>query len=438
MQTKQSRRRFLKTTSAGAGLLLAGGGVHSQLAAQQSNSPNEKLNIAIIGVAGRGGANIGGVAGENIVALCDVDANHVAGAKKRFPKAAEYRDWRKVVDQKAIDAVVISTTSHTHTPAAVAAMKSGKHVYCEKPLAHTVEEARLMRKTYGEMKGKIATQMGTQIHATDNYRRVVELVQAGAIGKVRQAHVWCGRTISPVNPDAPVKQPPSNLDWDLWLGPASERPFRDGILPGNLTWNRWWDFGNGVLGDMGSHLIDLPYWALDLKNPTAVKAEGPPVSDYANPPWLVVTWQHPATEKRDALELVWYHSDKRPASPPGVDLSKWHIGVMFSGDDGHLVADYGKLVLLPEEKFRDYKRPEPTIPKSLGHYREWTEAAKTGGESLCNFEYSGALIEHNLLGNVAYRAGGQLDWDAENLTATNNTDAERFIKKEYRKGWAIG
>ena len=434
---KRSRRRFLQSTSAGAALLA--GGVHSQLQAQDSDSPNEKLNIGIVGVAGRGGANTGGVSSENIAALCDVDANHLAGAKKRFPKASEYRDWRKLMDDKTIDAVVISTTDFTHAPAAIAAMKSGKHVYCEKPLAHTVEEARLMRETYA--KSQVATQMGTQIHATDNYRRVVELVRAGAIGKVTHAHVWCGRTISNVNPNAPVQQPPSHLDWDLWLGPASDRPFRSGMMPGNLTWNRWWDFGNGVLGDMGSHLIDLAYWALELKNPTAVEAEGPEVNEYSNPPWMIVHWDHGPSVKaspyRDEVKVSWYHHDKRPKSPEGIDLSKWHIGVMFEGTEGQLVADYGKRVLLPAEKFADFQPPEQTIAPSLGHYREWTHAAKTGGKTLCNFEYSGALIEHNLLGNVAYRCGQRLEWNANKFEATNHADAERFIKKEYRKGWEI-
>jgi len=437
---RQHRRAFLQTTAAGTTALLAGG-VHSQIAAAESRAANEKLNIGIVGAAGRGAANTRGVSSENIVALCDVDDNHLAGAKKRFPKAAAYRDWRKLMDDKTIDAVVISTTDHTHAPAAIAAMQRGKHVYCEKPLAHTVEEARLMRDTYA--KSKVATQMGTQIHATDNYRRVVELVRGGAIGRVKHAHVWCGRTIRPVNPKAPVQPVPSHLNWDLWLGPASERPFRNGILPGNLTWNRWWDFGNGVLGDMGSHLIDLPYWALELKHPTAVEAEGPPVSEYQNPPWLIVHWDHPATDQgatkpRDAVKVSWYHHDKRPESPEGIDLSKWHIGVLFSGTEGDLVADYRRRVLLPAEKFKDYQPPEQTIPPSLGHYREWIHAAKTDLQTLCNFEYSGALIEHNLLGNVAYRTGQRLEWNADKLAADNHPDAERFIKKEYRKGWEIG
>jgi predicted dehydrogenase len=433
MSHRPTRRRFLQTTSS-AGALLAIG-VHSQLPAQVSTSANAKLNIGIVGAGGRGRDNMGGVSGENIVALCDVDSNNLASAKQQHPKATEYRDWRKLLEQKNIDAIVCSTADHTHAPCALGALRSGRHVYCEKPIGHTVEEARLLREAYA--KSKVATQMGTQIHAENNYRRVVELIQAGAIGPVREAHVWCGRTISPVNPKAPPKPVPANLDWDLWLGPAKDRPFIDGIVPGNLTWNRWWDFGNGVLGDMGSHLIDLAYWALELKHPTAVQAEGPPVDEFGNPPWQIITWDHPKTEKRPECQVKWYHHDKRPASPAGIDLNGWHIGVMFVGDDGQLVADYGRLVLLPEEKFKDFKRPEPTIPPSKGHYAEWIHAAKTGEPTLCNFEYSGSLIEHNLLGNVAYRTGQRLEWDAEELSATNHPDAERFIKKEYRKGWEI-
>ena len=426
-----NRRDFVKAASlAGAGYWIAGA---SQAA--PSKSPNEKLNIAIIGVNNRGRANTGGVRSENIAALCDIDDNYLAAAKKQFPKAQTYGDWRKLCDQKSIDAVVVSTADHCHAPAGLAAMRSGKHVYCEKPLGHTVHEARLMREAY--KKAKVATQMGTQIHATDNYRRVVELVQGGAIGAVREAHVWCGRTSGKVGPLKAVPKVPAHLHWDLWLGPAAERPFNQGYLPGNLTWNRWWDFGNGVLGDMGSHLIDLPFWALELKHPASVEATGPPVDDYSNPPWMIVTWEHPATDKRPAVTLKWYHHDKRPPSPAGIDLAKWFIGVMFVGEGGQLVADYGRRVLLPKEKFADYKPPQPTIAPSRGHYQEWIQACKTGAPTLCNFDYSGALIENNLLGNVAYRAGQKLTWDAENLKTPGVDVAGRYIHKEYRKGWEV-
>jgi predicted dehydrogenase len=223
----------------------------------------------------------------------------------------------------------------------------------------------------------------------------------------------------------------------LWLGPASDRPFNSGYLPGNLTWNRWWDFGNGVLGDMGSHLIDLPYWALDLKHPTSVVAEGPEVDPYSNPPWMIVTWQHPKRDGREALKVVWYHGGRRPKAPEGVDFGGFGNGIFFVGDRGQLLADYGRRMLLPKEKFKDFKAPEPTIPRSLGHYKEWIAACKTGSRTLCNFEYSGALVEHNLLGNVAYRAGSRLAWDAEKFQASGSDKAERYIKKEYRKGWEI-
>ncbi|MEE2705930.1 MAG: Gfo/Idh/MocA family oxidoreductase [Planctomycetota bacterium] len=431
MAHRPNRRGFLKQSAVlGGGFWVAGAG-----AAEESKSPNEKLNIGIVGVNSRGRANTGGVRSENIVALCDIDDNYLNQASKQFPKAARFNDWRKLCEQKNIDAVVISTADHTHAAAAVAAMRSGKHVYCEKPLAHTVEEARIVRETYRA--SKVATQMGTQIHATDNYRRVVELVQSGAIGTVREAHVWCGRTSGEVGVLPTVAEIPKHLHWDLWLGPTADRGFNPGYLPGNLTWNRWWDFGNGVLGDMGSHLIDLPYWALDLKHPTKCSAEGPPVHQYSNPPWMIVNWQHPPTDRRAAVTLKWYHHKKRPKSPPGINLAAWHIGVMFVGDEGQLVADYGRRVLLPAEKYKDFQAPPKTIPKSLGHHREWINAAKTGAPTLCNFEYSGALIEHNLLGNVAYRLGEEITWDAEKLEAKNLPEAERYIKKRYRKGWDI-
>jgi len=433
MKSALNRRHFLATTAAiGAGYWITGNAT-----AAEPDSPNEKLNIGIIGVNHRGASNMGNVSSENIVALCDIDDNYLNNAARRFPQAAKFNDWRKLLETRNLDAVVISTADHCHAPAAVMAMGLGKHVYVEKPLAHTVEEARLVREAYG--KSKVATQMGTQIHATENYRRVVELVQAGAIGDVHTADVWCGRTSGKVNALPGQAKIPEHLHWDLWLGPAQDRPFNKGYLPGNLTWNRWWDFGNGVLGDMGSHLIDLPFWALDLHKapPISASAIGPPVDEYSNPSWMVATWEHAASATRPAVTLNWHHHYRRPKSPAGVDLTKWGIGVMFTGSKGQLVADYGKHLLLPAEKFKDYKRPERSIAPSLGHHKEWIHAAKTGAATLCNFEYSGALIENNLLGNVAYRTGKKLMWDAGNLRASNHPGASQYIQKEYRKGWNI-
>jgi predicted dehydrogenase len=430
-----SRRSFIQAT--GASLLAAG--VHSERRAAAQSPAGEKLNIGIIGAANRGADNARSVASENIVALCDVDERHLAQAAERYPDAARYIDFRRMLDEhKSLDAVVISSADHTHAPAAVRAMRLSKHVYCEKPLAHTVHEARVVREVF--LGSKVATQMGTQIHAGSNYRRVVELIQAGAIGAVRQAHVWCDR-VSPGGDRPQGSLPvPEHLHWDLWLGPAPERPYNRGYHPGNLVWNRYWDFGNGTLGDMGSHLIDLPYWALDLAFPTSVEAHGTPVHPETNPSWLIATWQHPgrgAGPHQQPITLTWYDGRKRPEIETGIDLSKWGIGVIFVGDDGMLAADYGKLVLLPEEKFKDYQRPPQTIPASPGHYREWIIACKTGSPTTCNFDYSGKLIEHNLLGNVAYRLGRKLEWDHQNLRATNAPEADKYIRKTYRAGWEL-
>ncbi len=444
-----TRRRFLATTSTAAAATLLAPSVYVS-ADEPDNS--DKLNLGIIGAGGRGAANTGGVAGENIYALCDTNPDALNQAKNRFPKAKAFSDWRELLADSAIDGVVISTADHHHAPAALAAMRAGKHVYCEKPLSHTVREARLMQDEYIKRRGQIATQMGTQIHAEPNYRRVVELVQAGAIGPVTEAHVWCNRSINAVGMAELAEQPiPAGFDWDAWLGPAAMRPYNNGYWHGgNLNWNRRWEFGNGVLGDMGSHLIDLPYWALNLKRPTSIESIGPTADEVACPPWQQVTWEHPAREGNAAwskpTKVVWYHGGEgmkrrsdylQPKVGGDTDINSWGIGVAFVGDEGVLVADYSKLVLSPGEKFKDYQRPEQTIAASVGHYNEWIQAAKGGNEALCNFDYSGALIEHNLLGNVAHRAGKKLEWDAEKFQATNSPEANALLTKEYRDGWGV-
>lgn len=434
MNLRSTRREFLKrSTLAGAGFCLVGSHVSAQ-----SRSPNEKLNIGIIGVHSRGAANMSEVATENIVALCDVDANYLAEAARKYPQAKTYSDWRKLVEQKDIDAVVVSTTEHTHALASVWAMKRGKHVYCEKPLAHSVYEARVMRQTSKEM--KVATQMGTQIHATDNYRRVVELVQSGAIGPVREAHAWVEQGIEGPRSRPPEAMPvPDGLNWDLWIGPAPWRPYHSCyFVKRSSSWQNWWDFGNGALGDMGSHIIDLPFWALELKYPLTIESDGPlPVRSETYPDQLTVHWEHAARGQRPPVKLTWYDGKQRPKSPEGADLTKWHLGVMFVGEKGILVADYGKHVLLPEADFKDFQRPQPWIARSRGHHQEWIHACKTGAPTLCNFDYSGALVEHNLLGTVAFRSGQKLQWDPEKLKATNCPEADRFLRRSYRKGWTL-
>jgi len=434
MHRSVRRREFLGTsTLAGIGFWVAGAS-----AMAPTRSPNEKLNIGIIGVHSRGAANMASVSSENIVALCDVDANYLAGAAKKYPRAKTYVDWRKLLEQKDIDAVTVSTTEHTHALVSVMAMKMGKHVYCEKPLAHSVYEARVMRETARQT--KVATQMGTQIHATDNYRRVVELIQSGAIGPVREAHAWVDQAIEgPRTRPAESLPVPANLNWDLWLGPAPWRPYHSCYFEHrSLSWQNWWDFGNGALGDMGSHIIDLPFWALELQYPTTIEAEGPlPVREETYPDYLTVRWEHPARGKRPPVKLTWYDGHQRPQSPAGVDLKKWHLGVMFIGDQGTLLADYGRRILLPEASFKGFEPPPPWIAPSLGHHAEWIHACKTGAATLCNFDYSGGLVEHNLLGTVAFRSGKKLQWDPEHLKATNCPAADRFIRGSYREGWTI-
>ncbi len=430
------RRHFIRTLGvAAAGSAMAG----CQAAAPRMISANEKLNIAVIGVAGRGAENLKEVAAlENIVALCDVDATHLAAASQKFPAAKTYSDFRRLIDQGDIDAILVATPDHTHAVATAAALRSGRHVYCEKPLTHTVSEARII--TDLARKSGLVTQIGTQIHAGNNYRRVVELVQAGAIGSVKEVHVWAGAVYG--GHDAPTDRPPvpKELNWDLWLGPVKEHPYHPEFA--HFKWRNWWHFGGGSLADFGCHFMDLPFWALHLQHATRVQPmDGPPVHPESTPPWLIVRYEFPARQRDSAtlppVTLTWYHGGKRP-DIVGDDLfAKYRGGVLFVGDKGMLISDYGKHTLLPEEKFKDFQRPTQFIPNSIGHHKEWTQAIKTGGGTTCHFGYSGPLTETALLGNVAYRVGKTLEWDAKNLRAKNCPEADAFIQHHYRAGWKI-
>ena len=436
MTRRVTRRNMLRETAAiGIGTALFVGGE----ARAQSQSPNEKLNIGIIGAGGRGAANTKSVKTENIVALCDVDEQRLAKAAQGFPQAKTYFDWRKLVDQKDLDAVVVSTVDHTHSAPCVWAMNRGLSVYCEKPLAYCAYEARVMQDKYKANRDKLATQMGTQVHASDNFRRVVELVQSGAIGPVREAHVWCGRR-GLKDGERPTDTPPvpAHLHWDLWLGPAPLRPYHPSYLPGCMTWEQWWDFGNGCLGDMGSHLIDWPFTALKLGDPLTVTAEGSPLRKETYPEWLKVHWEHPARGDMPPVKMHWYDGIQQPqVEVPGHDLKKWHQGMLFVGDDGMLLADYRRRFLAPEGKYKDFQPPKPWLEPSIGHHQEWIRGAKTGEPTLCNFEYSGKLVEHNLLGTVAFRVGKTLQWDPRTLKATNCPEADKLIRREYRQGWML-
>jgi predicted dehydrogenase len=293
--------------------------------------------------------------------------------------------------------------------------------------------------------------MGTQIHAGDNYRRVVELIQSGAIGSVGEVHVWVSRAwgwqseaeskeandIVFVQERPKTEDPiPPGLDWDLWIGPAPMRPFNNVYFPGP-KWYRWWDFGNGTMSDLGSHWIDLPFWALNLDHPLTIEAQGPPVNSEIAPASMQVTYTYGAREKRGPLNLTWYQGTHKPKLWTDGSIPQWGDGVLFVGDKGMVLADYGKHTLLPEDKFKDFKRPEPFIPQSLGHHEEWIHACKTGAPTTCNFQYAGWLTEANHLGNVAYRTGKKLEWDAAQMRVSNTRDADRFIRRDYREGWKL-
>lgn len=442
---RSSRRTFLQQTT-----ILGGAALGCAPLAGQDKA--EKLRLAIIGCGGRGRANLDAVSTQEIVALCDVNGRNLEIAGERFPRAQKFRDFRRLYDRlkdSEFDAVVVSTTEHTHAFATLPALLRKKHVYCEKPLTHNVREARLI--TDVARSAGVATQMGTQIHATSNYRRVVELIRAQAVGPVREVHVWVSRAwgwqspaeasehkdiVSVQERPAGSSPTPPELDWDLWLGPAPARPFHEVYFPGP-KWYRWWEWGSGTMSDLGSHWNDLPFWALDLDAPRAIEAAGPPPHPDLAPASMSATYEYGPRGDRPGLKLTWYQGTLKPKIWQEKGIPQWGNGVLFIGDRGMLLSDYGKHVLLPEEKFRDFARPAPSIPESLGHQAEWLHACRTGAPTTCPFTYSGPLTEANHLGNVAYRAGKRIEWDAKNLKIPNAPEAEQFLGRTYRAGWSL-
>jgi predicted dehydrogenase len=440
-RSKISRRQFV---AASTGVLAAAPGFLRAL------DSTDRLNVAVIGVGGRGAANLASVSGENVVALCDVDSRAVERAAAKFPKARRTNDFRRLFDHhREFDAVVVSTCEHTHAFATMLALRNNKHVYCEKPLTHGIWEARRIRETAART--KVATQMGIQIHATENYRRVVELVQAGVVGPIREVHVWVSRAWGWQSPEAAKQNRdivsvtdrpkqsmpvPAGLDWDLWLGPAPHRPFHDVYVPGP-KWYRWWDFGSGTMSDLGSHWVDLPFWALGLRSPLTAQASGPPPHRELAPASMSATYEYGPRGTQPALRLTWYQGENKPEIWRSSGIPRWQSGCLFVGGKGMILADYGRHVLLPENMFQDFQRPAATLPRSPGHHAEWIRACKTGQPTSANFEYSGLLTEANHLGNVAYRLGKKLEWDAANLRCTNAPEANALIRRAYRKGWEL-
>lgn len=440
-----SRRSFLAHSLAATGSLATAWHVNPQPAAA-SRSSLEKLNIAAIGTANRAGANIKGCASQNIVAIADIDTNFLEAAGSTYKSARKYRDFRVMLEKESerIDAVIVATPDHTHAAAAAMAMRMGKHTYCEKPLTHTVYEARKLAELAAE--NQLVTQMGTQIHAGNNYRRVVELVQSGTIGPVREVHVWVGVDYSTGRLQAAKK--PKSVDWDLWLGPAPKREYVESTIGGETQtvhpfhWRWFWDYGSGGLGDFGCHYMDLAHWALKLKHPTRIAASGPPVQEEATTSGIQVEYHYPARDGMPPVKLHWYDGGKKPSqlsefrAADGKPLN-WNSGQLFIGEHGAIISDYGKHQLLSKSGSGDFERPEPFIENSIGHHNEWIEAIKNGGSTTCNFDYSGALTEAVLLGVASYRSGSPIEWDAKNLVVKNSTHAQQFIHKEYRQGWTL-
>ena len=414
-------------------------------------SPNNKLNIAGIGVGGQGGHDVDQFSSENIVALCDVDEAHAARVFKKYPNAKRYKDFRQMLDQdKSIDAVVVGTPDHLHAIVSVTAIKHGKHVYCEKPLTRTVYEARAVAKAARE--AKVATQMGNQGMAFEGNRLINEWLWAGAIGPVREVHVWSDRPTHrgkmplwwPQGVERPKDTPqvPDTLDWDLWLGPAPVRPYHSAYVP--FRWRGWWDFGTGGLGDMGIHNLAPVFSALKLGAPDTVQASSTPVFAETVPLATIVHYQFPARGDMPPVQLHWYDGGLLPERP--AELGENAVldaedGIIFVGDKGKmLVKGWGgeHPRLIPESADKAYQRPPKTLPRSIGHYKEWVQACKTGSPTRSNFDFAGPLTEAVLLGSVCIRNGGdKLVWDSANLKITNDPDANKFLHYEYRKGWSL-
>lgn len=439
-----SRRSFLKTASLASAAITA---MPAIMRGQAKQSPNNKLNIACCGVGGRGKAAVDGLKHENFVAFCDVDDERAAKTYEEYPNVPRFRDFRVMLEKlgNKIDAVTVSTPDHMHFPIAMAALSLGKHVFVEKPLTHTIDEARRLAALAREK--KVATQMGNQGHANEGLRLIREWFQAGVLGEVREVHSWTNRPIWPQGvgrPDHSKSMPvvPSTLDWDLWLGVAATREYDPAYVPFN--WRGYWDFGTGALGDMGCHIMDGAYWALDLTAPSSVEAVSAHETDYSPPTASVVKYEFPARGKLPALKWTWYDGGMQPTLPLEFEGGRKFPtnGSFIVGSKATVLADtyYSSARIIPEARMKELAPtlPAKTIPRiEGGHFAEWVRACKGGVPAGSNFDYSSRLTETVLLSNLAVRARRRLDWDSAALKVTNLPEANRFVSKQYRPGFGV-
>jgi len=436
---KIARRDFMSAAAAVAAFTIVPSHV---LGGPRRVAPSEKLNIAGVGIGGRGAGDLHECGSENIVALCDVDDRYAANVFKSYPKAQKYHDFRRMLDkEKNIDAVVIATPDHTHAVVAMEAIKRGKHVYCEKPLAHSIYEVRKLTEAARE--AGVATQLGNQGQASEATRLACEFIWDGAIGPVREVHSWCNRPISPRGIDRPKETPPvpDTLNWDLWLGPAPRRPYHPCYLP--FSWRGWWDFGTGVLGDIGCHQLVSIFRALKLGYPTSVEACSSGVNSETAPLASIIRYDFPAREGLPPVKLTWYDGGLMPARPEELEE-----GLRFGNADENLyIGEKGKMLghrLLPEARSKEYGKPPRVLPRSPGHHKEWLNACKGGEPAGSNFDLAGPLTEVVLLGNVALRMGQQLYekglklyYDGPGMKVTNLPEANKYIRSEYRDDWNL-
>ena len=436
--SKLSRRKFVKSSALSIFAF--------QVVPSRVFGANERVAVAGIGAGGKGASDIAGAkgAGADIVGLCDVDAGRLNNAVKKYPGSKGFSDYRKMLDElgKSIDAVTVSTPDHMHFHAALRAIKMGKHAYVQKPLTHSIWEARTL--TLEAAKNKVITQMGNQAHSGEPIRRAVELIRAGVIGKVKEVHAWTNRPIWPqgIKQALPAQEIPKSMDWEQWIGPAPMRAYNSGYAP--FKWRGWWDFGTGALGDMGCHIMDMPFWALDLKHPVAVEAKQQGNSEQSGPNKSIVTYTFPEGKYNHKMPYVWYDGGHMPEASvfEGTIVNPNNakkFDLILIGDKGKFLFNRNsqKWKTTPEDLIQD-TNPDKTIPRVKNEDQEWIDAIRgVGSEPLSGFAYSGPFTETVLLGNLAVRIGKRIEWDGPNLRATNTTEAASIIKREYRKGWEV-